>query len=49
MAGVFNNKLSALTSLPISGVDGLWTISFFCKKYIVSADMCLDLIFQEGV
>ena len=32
IGSVFNTKLSALTPLPISGVNGLWTISFFVKS-----------------
>ena len=32
ISSVFNTKLSALTPLPISGVDGLWAISFLIKS-----------------
>ena len=31
----------------MAGVEGFWKISFLEKVRIVSADICLDLIFQE--
>ena len=32
IVSVFNTKLSALTPLPIAGVEGLWMISFLAKS-----------------
>ena len=47
ISSVGNTKLSALTLLSNEGIEGLWMIT--CKKYVISADICLELIFHGDI